>query len=127
MTMNKPEMIALVERYFAAVDTKDLEGTLACYTSDCSITVETAGIQVAGRDGDVREMIEQLFERFETMWHGEFHHVVDEEAGTIASQFLYKNLAPDGTRREDHNCNFARVVDGKFSAISTYMTQNTLA
>ena len=125
--MTKLEMIALVERSFAAVDAKDIDGTLACYTSHCSITVETAGVQVSGRDGEIRDMIEQLFERFETMWHGEFHHVVDEEAGTIASQFLYRNLTPDGTRRADHNCNIAHVKGGRFSAISTYMTQNTLS
>ena len=125
--MTKPEMIALVERYFAAVDAKDLEGTLASYTPDCCIRVGTAGVEVCGRDGDIRDMIVELFGRFETMWHGEFHHVVDEEAGTIASQFLYRNVAPDGTRREDHNCNIARVENGRFTAISTYMTLNTLS
>jgi uncharacterized protein (TIGR02246 family) len=123
----KPEMIALVERYFAAVDAKDIEGTLACYTPDCQITVETAGVQVRGRDGEIREMIEQLFERMESMWHGEYHHVVDEEAAAIASQFVYRSRTADGASREDHNCNFATVEDDRFSTISTYMTQNLLA
>ena len=126
MSMTKPEMIALVERYFAAVDAKDLEGTLANYTSDCRITVESAGVQHQGRDTEIRHMLERMFEQFDTIWHGEFHHVADEEASTIASQFVYRNLALDGSRQEDHNCNFARVEGGRFSAISVYMTQNTL-
>jgi len=127
MTMTKPELIALVERYFAAVDAKDIEGTLAACAADCCITVETAGVQHRGRDGEIREMFERLFERFDTIWHGDFHHVADEQTGTIASQFLVRNLAPDGARQEKHNCNFFWAENGEFSAISVYMSgTNTL-
>ena len=126
MPMTKPEMIALVERYFVAVDAKDVEGTLAHYTPDCCITVENAGIQHVGRDTAIRDMLERMFGQFESIWHGEFRHVADEEASTIASQFLYRNVALDGTRGEAHNCNIARVEDGRFSAISVYMATNTL-
>jgi ketosteroid isomerase-like protein len=125
--MNKTEMIELVERYFAAVDAKDLEGTLSTCTPDCRITVETAGVTHSGRDDAIRTMFEGLFARFETLWHGDFGHVVDEEAGTIASQFTVRNLAPDGERQEKYNCNFFRVEDGRLAAISVYMMgPNTL-
>lgn len=125
--MTKQEMIALVERYFAAVDAKDLDGTLDTCAADCCITVETAGVQHCGRDGEIREMFARLFERFETIWHGDFDHVADEQEGTIASQFLVRNLDNDGTRQEKQNCNFFRVEDGRFVAISVYMSgQNTL-
>ena len=125
--MTKPEMIALVERYFAAVDAKDLEGTLAVCAPECCITVESAGVAHRGRDDAIRAMFEGLFERFETIWHGDFHHVADEETGTIASQFLVRNLAHDGARQEKHNSNFFRVENGQFAAISVYMSGvNTL-
>jgi ketosteroid isomerase-like protein len=126
MSMTKPELRALVERYFAAVDAKDLEATLANYTADCCIRAETAGVQHTGRDTEIRDMLERMFKQCETIWHGEFHHVADSAAGTIASQFLYRSVALDGTRLEDRNCNIARVEDGRFSAISVYMAQNTL-
>ena len=125
--MTKSEMIDLVERYFAAVDAQDVEGTLATCAADCRITVETAGVEHQGRDTEIRAMFEGLFERFESVWHGDFHHVVDEQAGTIASQFLVRNLATDGARQEKHNCNFFRVEDGRLAAISVYMSgANTL-
>ena len=123
----KAELIALVERYFAAVDAKDLEKTLATLTTDCSITVETAGVRHHGRDDEIRKMFEGLFERFDTTWHGDFRHVVDEEAGLIASQFTVRNRTPDGTRQEKYNCNFFRIERGQLSAISVYMMgPNTL-
>lgn len=125
--MTKPEMIALVERYFAAVDAMDIEGTLATCSPDCCITVETAGVQHRGRDGEIRGMFEGLFERFDSVWHGDFHHVADVESGTIASQFLVRNEAADGTRHEKHNCNFFVIGDGRFTAVSVYMSgANTL-
>ncbi len=126
MTTN-PEMIALVERYFAAVDAKDLDGTLATCAPDCCITVETASVQHRGRDLEIRKMFERLFEHFDTIWHGNFHHVADEEAGTIASQFLVRNADYDGARQEKHNCNFFHVENDHFSAVSVYMSgENTL-
>ena len=125
--MTKPEMIALVERYFAAVDAMDLEGTLATCAPECRITVETAGVQHSGRDSEIRGMFASLFERFDSVWHGDFHHVADEQSRTIASQFVVRNVAADGTRQEKHNCNFFRVRGGQFDAISVYMSgPNTL-
>ena len=125
--MTNPELIALVERYFAAVDAKDVDATLAVLAPDCSITVETAGVRHCGRDTEIRGMFERLFGHFESFWHGDFNHVVDDEAGTVASQFLVRNLAADGTRQEKHNCNFFWVKNGQISAVSVYMTGvNTL-
>ena len=46
---------------------------------------------------------------------------------TVASQFVVRNLAADGTRQEKHNCNFFWVKNGQISAVSVYMTgMNTL-
>lgn len=38
--------IALVERYFAAVDAEDLPGVLATLAKDCVFTVETHGVRL---------------------------------------------------------------------------------
>ena len=121
MSMTKPQMIELAERYFACVDAKDVEGTLATLSADCIITVETAGVQHHGRDIEIRGMFEGLFERLEMLWHGDFRHIVDIEAGTIASQFVVRNLTTDGERHEKHNCNVFRLDDDRFGQVSVYM------
>jgi ketosteroid isomerase-like protein len=123
MSMTRPQMIELAERYFTCVDAKDVEGTLATLSADCSITVETAGVQHHGRDIEIRGMFEGLFERLETLWHGDFRHIVDVESGTIASQFVVRNLTTDGERHEKHNCNVFRVDNDndRFGQVSVYM------
>ena len=125
--MTKDGMVALVERYFASVDAQDLDGTLAALAPDCVLSVPTAGVQHHGRDGEIRTMFAGLFDRFESLWHGEFRHIADVEEGTIASGFIVRNVARDGAQDEKHNCNFFTVQDGKLSAISVYMMgHNTL-
>lgn len=125
--LTKTQLIGLVEGYFAAVDAQDLEATLSVFEPDCCLSVPTAGVRHCGRDTEIRGVFEALFARFESLWHGEFHHVVDSGAQTIASGFTVRNLARDGARDEKHNCNFFTVREGKFGAVFVYMMgQNTL-
>ena len=125
--MTKHEMTELVERYFASVDAQDLEGTLSVLAPDCCLAVPTAGVRHCGRDTEIRRMCEGLFDRFESLWHGDFRHVADVEEGTIASGFVVRNVDKNGARDEKHNCNFFTIRDGQLSAISVYMMgENTL-
>jgi len=125
--MNREEMIALVERYFAAVDAKDLEGALGTLAADCRFTIETDDLTHDGRDAAIRGMFERLFGRWSQIWHGNFRHVADPDGGRIASQFDVRNTAADGSVHTKRNCNFFTLRDGRFTAISVYMSgENTL-
>ena len=125
--MTRNEMIALVERYFAAVDAKNLDGALATLAPDCRFTIETDALTHEGRDEAIRGMFERLFARWDEIWHGNFRHVADPEGSRVASQFDVRNIAADGTVHTKRNCNFFTVEDGRFAAISVYMSgENTL-
>jgi ketosteroid isomerase-like protein len=120
-------LIALVERYFAAVDRMDLAATLDCFDPDARFCVATFGTLYEGRDGALREMYERLFARYQSVWHGEFDHVVDAP-DRIASRFRVQNMLADGSVRIKHNCNFFRMKRGRFDEVFVYMSgDNSLA
>lgn len=125
--MDTAALIALVERYFAAVDRMDVEATLACFEADASFTIATYDSVFRGRDGEIRAMFERLNARYARVWHGAFDHVV-QPPGRIASRFRVENTLHDGSLRVKHNCNFFSVRDGRFDAVSVYMSgDNSLA
>lgn len=125
--MARSELVTLVDRYFHAVDAKDLTGTLACLTEDVTFTIATYGIVYQGRDGEVREMFVRLFERYAGIWHGDFDHIV-EPPSRIASRFEVRNTSVDGQLWRKSNSNFFRARDGAFDLIHVYMSgDNSLA
>jgi ketosteroid isomerase-like protein len=125
--MDTAALIALVERYFAAVDRMDVEATLACFEPDASFTIATYDSVFRGRDGEIRAMFERLNARYARVWHGAFDHVV-QPPGRIASRFRVENTLHEGSLRVKHNCNFFSVRDGRFDAVSVYMSgDNSLA
>jgi ketosteroid isomerase-like protein len=120
-------LVALVERYFAAVDRRDVAATLACFTSDATFTVASHQRRFEGRDTAIRAMFERLNARYETVWHGEFDHVV-QAPSRIASRFRVENTTMDRPLPAKYNCNFFRVRDGMFDEVVVYMSgDNSLA
>lgn len=125
--MDRSELVTLANRYFSAVDAKNLTGTLACLTEDVTFIVATYDIVYRGRDGEVREMFVRLFERYAGIWHGDFDHIV-EPPSRIASRFEVRNTSIDGKLWRKSNSNFFRVRDGVFDLIHVYMSgDNSLA
>ena len=117
----------LAEQYFAGVDAKDWQAIRETHTEDCTIEIRTHGLMHEGRDQGVRKMFQGLFERYRSVWHGEFRHVCDVERQTVASQFKVLNTLEDGSTRSKANCNFFEVRDGLFFRIAIYMSgENTL-
>jgi ketosteroid isomerase-like protein len=120
-------LIQLVERYFAAVDRKDVAATLACFASDATFVVASHHLRYEGRDTAIRAMYERLNARYEEVWHGDFDHVV-EAPSRIASRFTVVNTSPERRLPAKFNCNFFRVRDGVFDQVVVYMSgDNSLA
>lgn len=124
--MTEAEQIALVERYFAAVDAEDLDGVLATLRSDCAFTVETHGVALSGQD-EIAGMLRRLWANHGGVRHHGFTHVAHPASGRIASRFSVENTETDGSITRKSNCNFFEIVDGRFARIAVYMAgQNTL-
>ena len=119
--LSPTELVALVERYFAAVDRMDLEATLACFEPEASFQIATFDTLYQGRDTGIRQMFERLNNRYSRVWHGQFDHVV-QPSGRVASQFRVENTLLDGSVRIKNNCNFFSVRADRFVAVQVYMS-----
>ncbi len=118
--MTDDEMIALVRRYFAAVDTGDLDGVLATLTLDCKFAVETHGIELNGHH-ELRGMYQRLWSNHAAMVHDQLTFVPSAATGRIAAQFRVVNTEFDGSITYRSNCNFFTVQYGRFSRVAVYM------
>ena len=116
------ELIALAERYFAAVDRMDVVATLTCFTPDARFTIATYNTLYQGRDTEIAGMFKRLNERYAKVWHGDFDHVTDVPAQRIASRFRVENITHEGQKLVKNNCNFFRVQDGLFAEVFVYMS-----
>jgi ketosteroid isomerase-like protein len=116
------ELIALAERYFAAVDRMDKAATLACFASDARFSIATYSNVYQGRDTEIAGMFERLNGRYAKVWHGDFDHVTDVPKQRIASRFRVENITHEGQKLVKNNCNFFRVQDGLFVEVFVYMS-----
>ena len=116
------ELIALAERYFAAVDRMDKAATLACFASDARFSIATYSNVYLGRDTEIAGMFERLNGRYAKVWHGDFDHVTDVPKQRIASRFRVENITHEGQKLVKNNCNFFRVQDGFFTEVFVYMS-----
>ena len=116
------ELIALAERYFAAVDRMDVAATLACFAPDARFSIATYSNVYQGRDTEIAGMFKRLNERYAKVWHGDFDHVTDVPAQRIASRFRVENITHEGQKLVKNNCNFFRVQDGFFTEVFVYMS-----
>ena len=57
------ELIALAERYFAAVDRMDVAATLTCFAPDARFSIATYSNVYQGRDTEIADMFKRLNER----------------------------------------------------------------
>jgi len=124
--LSRADQIALVERYFAAVDGEDLPALLALLTETCVFTVETHGVRLQGHDA-IAAMFHRLWANHAAVKHHRFTHVPDPEGGRIASRFAVENTEHDGTLTHKSNCNFFTLDGACLCAVAVYMAgPNTL-
>lgn len=121
------EAMEAVEGYFSAVDGKQLQAVLRYLAPDATFRIASFDTEFNGRDTEIKAMFERLFDRYQTIWHGDFHHVVDAK-GCIASQFRVVNETKELERFEKFNANFFTMKNGLFTRITVYMSgDNSLA
>ena len=124
--MTADNQIALVIRYFQAVDAEDLEGVLATLTPACRFTVETHGVILTGTD-QITAMFHRLWANHKAIKHHRFRFVTDPIGLRVAAQFQVENTEQDGSVTYKSNCNVFDIENGQFSQIAVYMTgENTL-
>ena len=118
--MDAESLVQTVERYFAAVDRKDLPGVLAFFVPDALFTVATFDTVYRGRE-EIGGMFDRLFNRYRGVWHGEFNHVVQPPA-LIATRFRVENTKDGGEKIHKNNCNFFRFRGDLFDDVRVYMS-----
>ena len=124
--MTSDTLIALVERYFNAVDGEDLAALLDTLRPGCVFTVETHGVRLEGHAA-IGEMFARLWTDHKAVRHHQFTHVPDPANGRIAARFQVENTELDSSLTLKSNCNFFELEGDKFSAVAVYMAgPNTL-
>lgn len=121
-TLSRDQLIDLaINRYFARVDAKDLEATLACFHDEALFTIQTSFTRHAGKAA-IRRMFEDFFAGWAKIVHKDFIVTVDEANGRIAACFEAVLDGHDGSVTRLSNTNVWRVRDGKFQEVYVYMS-----
>jgi ketosteroid isomerase-like protein len=124
--MKRDELVALVERYFGAVDGEDFDTLRAVLTEDCVFSVETHGVQLHGIEA-IDGMFQKLWADHASVQHKDFTHVPDAADGRVASRFTVVNTEHDGSLTHKSNCNFFELDGARFNRVVVYMAgPNTL-
>lgn len=118
--MQQDPLIHRVEAYFSAVDSQDLEATLSFLAPDAVFTIATYNTVYRGRE-EIAGMFERLFARYERIWHGNFHHVL-QPPDRIATRFNVENQNPGQPAVLKNNCNFFRARGDLFDEVFVYMS-----
>ncbi|KAJ5982783.1 snoaL-like domain-containing protein [Penicillium sp. IBT 35674x] len=95
----------LPKRFFAAVDCKDLDGLIALFASDATLTVQTDHVIVRGTT-EIRDMFARFMDSSITMSHQITGVVVDLETRRVATEQQYSGRLADRTMSDMCNCNF---------------------
>lgn len=119
-TLSYDDLADRAQSYFAAVDQRDLERTLALFAPNATFTVQTDHVTFTGV-----EEIQSMFTSFmssKAMCHEVQHIAVDERARKISTVQRYTGELEDGTKNDMQNCNFFDVgEDGRFTRVVVWM------
>ena len=125
--MSTLQLDQLVERYFAAVDNKDLSTVLSFFTPEASFTIATYQSTFKGRDTEISEMFERLFARYDKILHINFDHF-PSPPNRISCRFEVQNSKIGSATIYKNNCNFFKLQGNYFHEVYVYMSgDNALA
>ena len=123
MLLNKAQLVDLIEnQYFAQMDAKRLDETLACLAPDCVWRIYPAGTTLNGRDTEIRTAFKDAMAKYPTMWHGDFDCIVDEQAQRVCATFGVRLVDTNGQETTMDNAKIFRVVNGKFTELDLYFS-----
>lgn len=121
-TLDREQLVDLaLRRYFANVDAKNLDAAMECFHDEALFCVQSAFVRHSGK-AEIRRMLGDLMDNYETVVHRDFICTVDEKNGRISASFEAVLTAADGTVTRLHNTNFWRIRDDKFQEVYVYMS-----
>lgn len=127
MSTTENQLIDLVEGYFSTVDSGRVQDVLDYLAPNAVFRLATFDKIFVGRDTEIKQMFQRLYDRYRSVWHGNFSHIVGKN-NQIASQFTVINETHSLIKQQKYNANFFTVSENKFSEIVVYMSgENSLA
>jgi ketosteroid isomerase-like protein len=119
--LTRDQLAALPDSYFKAVDRMDVDGILAHFADDATLTVQTDNVTFNGAD-EIRRMFTDFTSNSKSIFHEIKNLVVEPELGKVATEQSYIGELNDGSKNDMHNCNFFDVgPDGKFTRVIIWM------
>ena len=119
--LTREALAAAPQTYFAAVDAMDVDGVLAHFADDATLTVQTDHMTFTGAD-EIRRMFTDFFGASTWIRHEIRNLVVEEAAAKVATEQGYIGELKDGSKNDMHNCNFFDFdADGKFKRVIIWM------
>ncbi len=121
-TLTRDELAALPDSYFRAVDAMDLDGIMAHWADDATMTIQTAHTTFNGAD-EIRRMFGDFIGSSVFIRHDIRNIVVEPSTMKVATEQGYQGELKDGTKNDMHNCNFFDVgPDGRFTRVIIFMS-----
>ena len=119
--LTREALAAAPQTYFDAVDAMDVDGVLAHFADDATLTVQTDHVTFTGAD-EIRRMFSDFFEASKWIRHEIRNIVVEEARGKVSTEQGYSGELKDGSKNDMHNCNFFDFdADGKFKRVIIWM------
>ena len=119
--LSREQLAAVPDSYFKAVDAKDVDGIMAHFADDATLTVQTDQAVFEGA-AEIRRMFTDFCDNSVSIFHEIKNIVVEPEAGKVATEQSYIGELVDGTKNDMHNCNFFDInADGRFTRVIIWM------
>lgn len=121
MALTRNQLAQLPYAYFAAVDAKDLDASLAYFADDATFTIQSAHTTYAGKD-EIAGMFRGFFADFSKIVHNPRNITVDDAAQRVASEQVCPHVANDGTVVALTTVNLYDVgPDGRFTRVMLWI------
>ena len=109
------------DTYFKAVDAMDIEGVMACFAEDATLTVQTDHVTFSGA-AEIRRMFTGFFGASNSIYHEIRNMVVEADKAKVSTEQGYVGELKDGSKNDMHNCNFFDFdAYGKFTRVIIWM------
>ena len=119
--LTREALAAAPQTYFDAVDAMDVDGVLAHFADDATLTVQTDHVTFTGAD-EIRRMFTDFFGASKSIRHEIRNIVVEEDRGKVSTEQGYIGELHDGTLNDMHNCNFFDFdAEGRFKRVIIWM------
>jgi ketosteroid isomerase-like protein len=117
MNRERDFFVDRVDGYFASMDRGDVDGTVACFAPDATLTCESNDMRLSGHE-EIRSFFERITSNTHEMVHEVTGLVVDEAGGRCAAELNYRNRRKVGDDIDMAVCDFFDFDDdGKFSRV----------